>query len=331
MGQDYGQGAASTAILPGNPALTATQGGSAVQFYWLLDRYQSPPTFTQCDACDICPTCGENPTSSDPQVPTTLWYFNYACTVTSRSSEADLVMRRTRALGVVLASILASGQLGKPAHVLTISIDAPAQPDSPVHITGFKHDERDLWFALSSGSEKTVTSVIFGSISWAPPSCAPENTRSPWIGHVRYVVRMGPHGSGVAFSAHVHYPEHLVYNARTLVRTPYLLTQFVVDAVYFEDGTTWPASLSSPESNRGPFNPRQVEPEKCPDAAAVANELGPIREVTFDRESPEAANTDDEKSATPHLRFRCSLEGPKAICRMPLESAGARPDTGQQE
>jgi hypothetical protein len=81
QGQAYGQGAANSAILPGSSAIVATQGGSSIQFYWMLDNYQDP-TLSQCDACDTCPSCQESPQSSDPQVPTTYWYYNYACTFT---------------------------------------------------------------------------------------------------------------------------------------------------------------------------------------------------------------------------------------------------------
>lgn len=75
-----GQGAASSAVLPGSPILTATQGGNSQLFYWTLDRYQDP-SVSQCDQCDVCPTCSENPNSTDVPVNTLYWYFDYSCTV----------------------------------------------------------------------------------------------------------------------------------------------------------------------------------------------------------------------------------------------------------
>jgi hypothetical protein len=49
-----------------------------------------------------------------------------------------------------------------------------------------------------------------------------------------------------------------------------------------------------------------------------------VRSLAINVKSVRAAiqptsNGDHEGGAIPHLRFSCSLEGPKAVCRLPLE------------
>lgn len=225
---------------------------------------------------------------------------------------------RALALIVAVAPSVALGQAGNPAPVLTMSIDAPAQPDSPVHIIGFKNSRRELSFDLLNSSDKTVTSVILGNVSWIPSGCSTANAEERSMSHTRFPVRIGPHGSGAASSKYVHYPMVLISSARDLA-TAHLLTQFVVDAVYFEDGTTWPTALSSSvASELGPFDPlSEAETGKCADIGAVVDALRPIEEVTFDHEG--AAVGARGNPSRPHMRYSCSLEGPKAICHMPLD------------
>ncbi len=73
-----GVGCAAASTLPGN--CEVEQGQSPASFYWLLDRYPYP-TFSDCDECDTDPGGVENPVSTNAQVPSTKWSFNYACTV----------------------------------------------------------------------------------------------------------------------------------------------------------------------------------------------------------------------------------------------------------
>lgn len=169
-------------------------------------------------------------------------------------------MGRFRAFALILASAAANGQILKSGPVITVAVDAPLQPDSPVHVTGFQHDQREIWFTLLNSSEKTVTSVILGNASWAPSRCTMVGNKLS-RSHVRFLVHVGPHGSGVASSGYVHYPSALVNNARML-KAACMLTQIVVDAVYFEDGTTWPPALDSDlASAKGPFDLEHHEAE----------------------------------------------------------------------
>jgi hypothetical protein len=64
-----------------NPC-SVDQGQTPESFYWSLDRYPYP-TFSQCDECDIDPGGKENPVSTNAPVSSTVWYFDYSCTVTA--------------------------------------------------------------------------------------------------------------------------------------------------------------------------------------------------------------------------------------------------------
>ena len=80
-GKAIGEGDASSTLLPGSPALTVTQGQNAQPFYWMLDNY-AQPTLADCDACDPYPAGHENPNSTNTPISSTVWSFDYACTIT---------------------------------------------------------------------------------------------------------------------------------------------------------------------------------------------------------------------------------------------------------
>ena len=229
-------------------------------------------------------------------------------------------MNRISILLLVLPTVLAA-QSVRPAiaPVIQFAFYAPAQNDSPVLIVGFEHSKDEIQFVLRNTSDKAVSGIVITAVDIAPPGCAAEPRRFPLTldSGARLVSRIGPHGKGVASRPDSHYPRELVRTAR-LLQAASLQAQFGVIFVYFEDGTTWPAG--SPKTRVDPFDSALSEAEagKCGDVAIVTNALESVEEVVFDRESSEASVPDHDKSALPHLFFRCSLEGPKAICRMPM-------------
>ena len=53
-------------------------------------------------------------------------------------------------------------------------------------------------------------------------------------------------------------------------------------------------------------------------------------QIVFEPKSSQAPDFDAEHSAIPQLHFRCTLEGPQAICHMPLEGGrSAQPSAPQ--
>jgi hypothetical protein len=132
-----------------------------------------------------------------------------------------------------------------------------------------------------------------------------------------------------------HYPKAAVLRAKG-AEAGYMQVQFGVTGVFFEDGSTWPAQWPhfGPGDYSDPLDRKLVEAEagKCTDVATVAKALQSVEKVIVEKEAPATSDkisgkSDDEKGAPPHLRFSCGLEGPRAICRMPLETdhAASRP------
>jgi hypothetical protein len=265
-------------------------------------------------------------------------------------------MHRLTILALLLVPLLIAAALPQAKYaaatpLIQFSFYAPAQPDSPVRILGFEHDESDARLVLSNASDKPVVGVIIDIASMVPSGCALERRRDDMdfmsIGGASYELLIAPHGKAVGSrigvfrldeeppqtasyphltgvtpqgAAYAHYPKAAVLGARD-AKAGYMQVQFGVTGVFFEDGTTWPVHLSSVGLPAHPFAPTLVEDKgwKCADAASVANALASVKEVVFDHESPQASNNDDG-GGPPHLRFSCSLEGPKAICRLPLEN-----------
>lgn len=69
------------------------------------------------------------------------------------------------------------------------------------------------------------------------------------------------------------------------------------------------------------------------DVATVVNALASVTKAVFEHKSPRVSNGDDEGAPT-HLRFSCRLEGSKAVCRLPMETARKpqpQPDAAEQQ
>ena len=266
-------------------------------------------------------------------------------------------MSRFSVFIAILASALALGQAAKPAPVIHFSVYAPPQVDPPVHIVGFEHDRSELRFVLSNTSERSVDAVVIAFVDLVPRGCStdPWPDRPVKYYHAAgFKVRIAPHGRAVATRAGIqligspppspmypHLPKGIVNIAKS-TKAGYMQVQFGITAVRFEDGTAWPAqtaivlrddfaptvkTLTSDQViaqhaliHPDPFDPQLVETEvgKCADVAAAESALQSVEEVVFDREEPTASDRNDDKTSPPHLRFSCSLEGPKAICRMPM-------------
>lgn len=208
--------------------------------------------------------------------------------------------------------------------VINFSFYAPPQKDPPVHIEGFGHTDSEIQFVLSNASEKSVVGVLIGRTETAPPGCATEPTKGRLgtsilsAGH--FQVSISPHGKALLSGDQVHYPKTAVHAAQDL-GAAYMQIQFGVTGVFFEDGTTWPEKIDG-HYYPDPFDPKLVEAEagKCADVAAVVNALESIKQVVFEPGRPTVSNGEGE-GAPPHLRFSCRLEGPKAVCRLPMETA----------
>jgi hypothetical protein len=240
------------------------------------------------------------------------------------------------------------------APVIHFSFYAPPQKDPPVHIVAFENDQSDIQLVLSNASDKPVVGVIIRLVYIAPSECALEPQRdedvaSESVGGVGYELRVAPHEEAVASrigifrldeeppraasyarltgvtpqgAVYPHYPKTAVFRAKR-AKAGYMQVQFGVIDVFFEDGSTWPAHISDGHHPE-PFDRKLAEPEagKCIDVATVANALQSVEKAVIEKGTPATSDKIPGKSddrGPPHLRFSCSLEGSKAICRLPLE------------
>ena len=237
---------------------------------------------------------------------------------------------------VIVFTPLLSAQSVRPAPtaapVIRFSLYAPLQKNPPVRIIGFEHGGGEVQLVLLNSSDNPVVAVLVGRVDIAPPGCAlGHETAYLSVGGAGFKLRIEPHGKGVTARAGIfaagdaepdppappRFVRAIVFDARS-AEAAYLQVQFGVTGVYFEDGTTWPAHIASgypPD----PFDYQLVraEADKCAEIATVANALQSVKEVVFDHEGPAVPDKGD--GGLPTLRFSCSLEGPRAVCRMPLE------------
>lgn len=242
------------------------------------------------------------------------------------------------------------------APTVRFAFYAPAQKDPPVRIVGFEHDQSEARLLLSNTSDKTVSAVFVGRVDIVPHGCAVESGAEGYSltrGHstIGYELLIPPHGIGVAAKygmvrmsgpdasgpGYPHFPLAAFYSA-SRSKTSYLQVQFGITGVFFKDRTAWPANLDnflrdfdgvrssvadkkrlSKLEHPEPFDLVLADAEagKCGDAIAVANALQSVKETIFEPETP-GSNKDD--GLPPRLQFTCSLEGTKAICRLPAKT-----------
>lgn len=268
-------------------------------------------------------------------------------------------MSRIGILGVVLLLLAACLASSGPAASPTVKVAfyAPRayywadQEDPPVHIVGFENSRSEVRFVLSNSSDKTVASVRVVLLLFLPPGCATKS-QYEWLSSSgrryagRWEVSVAPHGravlspaavpprlvgvervvhshgEAVVSPAAVHYPKILIHDAQRWA-APYVQVQLGISRVYFQDGSTWPVPVDAHSDGLQPFDPELVKSasSNCADAANVATALDLVdrNQIVFERESSQASDFDGDHSAIPQLHFSCTLEGPKAVCHMPVE------------
>jgi hypothetical protein len=253
---------------------------------------------------------------------------------------------------------MSTAQAAKPdlPPKLTVALYAPLQKESPVHIEGFEHSQSEIQFVLSSTSDKSVVGVVIDRVDISPVGCVELKNEMDrgirGLSGASFELRIVPHGKAVASRAGIfrvedippqgvpyphltgvtprnasnpHYPKSVVLNARE-AGAAIMQAQFGVTGIFFDDGTTWPAPINL-GYRPDPFDSHLVQSEagKCTDVAAIAKALESVQEVVFERQVPTVPSKGDDAVAVPHLRFSCSLEGPKAVCRLPLETNPSTP------
>lgn len=221
----------------------------------------------------------------------------------------------------VFASFLVALFIGAPpnsaaAPMVSISVNAPVQNDSPVHIVGLRYDEGFIELTLSNASEESVLGIAILGVQGAPPGCAAEPRRFVDSGGSAVSLPIGPHKRVVISRLNNVIPgaSVLVLDARHLAAAS-LQFQVGVVEVDFANGTKWtrrPRYLY-----RTPFDSALLNSDagKCPDAPVVTRRLARIDGVRFDRGvTAPSSQGDGEGGVQPRLFFSCSLEGSKALC-----------------
>jgi len=217
----------------------------------------------------------------------------------------------TFVLALIMAGVSSSAQV---APVINISIYAPIQADSPVHIVGFHYDEGSLELALSNGSDKAVAGIAVVGLEVVPPGCAVEPGKLINVGGSVEAVPIDPHERVVQSRDNSHLPAALLVLEAKRLDAASLEFQVGVVEVDFADGTKWtrrPRYLY-----RTPFDTSLANADSgiCSDAATITKALKIVDGVGFDRGIEKPSYKNDGGSAPPRLLFSCRLENSKAIC-----------------
>jgi len=220
-------------------------------------------------------------------------------------------------LGLLFSCFVFGAHAEGPAPVINISLLAPEQKDSPLHILSFEYKVDSLQIVLSNASSKSVVGAAIVGVMAVPPGCVTDATKSSGTGTIGgsiYPLRIGPHETRVtAREGSPFGPAGLIMFARDFSAGGYLQVQVRVLEVDFADGTRW-----REDKSQALFDSSVVEADsgKCPNADRVAKALTYIKQVKFDLnlEREKSADGDSRGGGIPRLSFACTLEGTKAVC-----------------
>jgi hypothetical protein len=213
-----------------------------------------------------------------------------------------------------------------PTPVITFSIHAPAQKDSPLHIVGLQYDKISVRFTLTNDSDRSIVNATIIAVSIAPPAC-PSDPNRPYMNTHFLIgptnvsqVLLGPRQKGVVLPQEhglvspILPPTILLHNARHLAAS-YLHVQVEVEEVDFADGTKW-TRHDEPPYLHPPFDSSLVDNDaaSCLDAAqglSIPDDVifGGRVEMLSHGEVSEGS-----EGSVPRLLFSCSLDGPKVVC-----------------
>ena len=214
-----------------------------------------------------------------------------------------------------------SPRLDAAATSLSISIVAPMQDDSPVHVVGLRYQEGHVTVALLNASDKPIRAVAIVGLAIVPPKCASGPTSLVDVGGYLTPLRIESHEKVFMLpSADPVFPIGVLVSEARRLGAAVLHFQVGVVEVDFADGTKWRPHEELP---RAPFDSSLASADNgmCIDSAAVTaitKALEMTDGVRFDStvEKP-SYEENDRGSATPRLDFRCRLEKSKAVCPLP--------------
>lgn len=228
-------------------------------------------------------------------------------------------MHRRELLGLILALMVPTAANAGGPPVISFSIYAPLQKDSPVRIVGLNYGEHGVQFTLSNVSERATVGVALTGIIIVPSACLAVQGHVPSfmsLGNAKF--RLGP-GEKRLTTTRDGYglpPQTLVGNAGHL-QAAYLQIQVGVVEVNFADGKNWKADEELRPAPTRPIDPSLAAADvgKCSDAPAVIRALRATEGVKLDRGVEKVSYGDDPGgSAPPRLFLSCTLGGPIATC-----------------
>jgi hypothetical protein len=153
-------------------------------------------------------------------------------------------MNRLGILTFLLAPFVAGASPdAAAAPVISISVYAPVQKDSPVQIVSFLYDEHGVQFTLLNASDKLVVGVEIVGISIVPPGCAavpPEGNSTFGVGYShRLRIRSGERRVVTERDEGYSLPASLLLGLAGHLKAAYLQVQVGVVRADFVGGTKW--------------------------------------------------------------------------------------------
>ena len=211
---------------------------------------------------------------------------------------------------------------GAVSPVITISVYAPEQAESPLHILRIKYNVDGLQMLVSNASGKQVVGVAILGVTGVPRGCQVDEHALIGIGGSVLPLTIRPRESALAEgNSSPSGPAGLVLDAKHSGADGFLHVQVGVVEVDFADGTKWilKPNLRREEVFGALFDPSLVDADgrTCPDLARTSKALEEFNgRIRFDSRLAATQSSAGGDSATglPQVRFSCTFNGSEAVC-----------------
>ena len=208
----------------------------------------------------------------------------------------------------------------KTTSVITFSVYAPAQAESPLHISKIEYNQSNFQMTVSNASDKPVVGVAIVGLVGTTHSCKIGSVKAMALGGSVRPLTIPPHESNVTSQHNSPFNvSAVVMSAKDFGAGGILHLQVGIVEADFADGTKWiwKPNLKREEVMGALFDASLVgaDGRTCPDLETMSKALEELHGVVFDSRITTLSSTGaDRTTGMPQLSFSCTLRGPRAVC-----------------
>jgi len=210
---------------------------------------------------------------------------------------------------------------GTASSAITISVYAPEQAESPLHVSKIQYNVDGVQMVVSNASGKDVVGVAILGVAGVPRGCKVNEHGYIGVGGSVFPLTIRPHESALTSGNSSPFnTASLVMAAKHSSAGGFLHVQVGIVEADFADGTKWiwKPNLRREEVFGALFDPSLLDADgqTCTDISTMSKALEEFNgRVRYDPRfaSPSPAG-EDGATGLPQVLFSCRFDGSEAVC-----------------